>query len=672
MRRVMMKKMFPHLCEPIKIGNVELKNRMVAAPMVGLTATENGYITDRMLELYRQRSQGGFSLVVVEATGVRKESRITARMLLADHPRRQVGLADLASVIHENGAKAAIQLADPGGNADSSWMGVTSWAPSNVSLRPWVAPPKEMTEDEIQYTIDCHVKAAVICRRAGFDMIMIHGAHGFLPHQFMTPYLNRRTDKWGDPALYAMEVIRRMKEKVDCPVYIRISGDDFLGLTPPERIRAFATTYTRDPDRSRGTANLDHMLKIVPLLVEAGSDAIDVSGGTGASMDDYWLIQPLYKKMGVIAYLADAIKKVSKVPVITAGKLMNPRLGESIIANGRADLVALGRASYADTEYPKKVMENRPQEIRMCTACDYCTALMVFGGSTVRCAVNYDLGRMPYEYELQSALRPKKVLVVGGGVAGMEAARVVSLKGHTVVLYEKDSDLGGCITNLATRIPHLNTANLKHIVKWQVQQLDQLGVDLRLGREVTSETIDTEKPDVVILATGARPRVPQDIPGVDRSNVVILDDYLTKKRTDMGMNVAVVGGDHGAEVACSLARDGKKVTLIAKRRRVAGAPYLAARWPLLLDYLRDAGVKILTEAATKNIGDKVVVIVDKGGKEDLIEADTVLLAPARFPNNELAEELKFKVPELYEIGDCVEPKHLQAAIHSACHVARKV
>ena len=667
-----MEKTFSHLCEPIKIGNVELKNRMVASPMVGLLASEDGYVTERMLEIYRQRSEGGFALVVVEATGIRKEARVTARMLLADHPRCQIGLADLASVIHGGGAKAAIQLADPGGNADSSWMGVPSWAPSNVTLRTWVAPPKEMTEDEIEHTIDCYVKSAVICRRAGYDLIMLHGAHGFLIHQFFTPYLNRRTDKWGHPAFYATEVIRRIKEKVDCPVYIRISGDDFLDRTPPERVRAFATTYTTDPDHSRGTATLEHMLKTVPRLVEAGADAIDVSGGTGASMDDYWLIQPLYKPMGVIVYLAEAIKKVAKVPVITAGKLMDPKLCEHIIARGRADIVSFGRVSYADTDFAKKVIENRPKDIRMCTACDYCTAVMVFGMSSTRCAVNYALGRMPYEYELQPATTPKKVLVVGGGVAGMEAARVAFLRGHDVTLYEKENQLGGTIARLASCIPRLYTKNLNNAVKWQVHQLDKLRVKVKLRKKVTPVLVESEKPHVVIIATGARPNVPQDIPGVDQPNVVILDDYLTGKRSDIGMNVAVVGGDNGAEVACSLAKDGKKAILIEKSRRVGRAPYLIARWPLLLDYAREAGVKILTETALKSIKNDGVVVADKEGKEELIKVDTVLLALERVPNNELPEKLKGKVPELYQVGDCVVPKHLQNAIHSAYHTAREI
>jgi len=667
-----MREMFPYLCEPIRIGNVELKNRMVANPMVGLLAGEDGYVTDRLLELYRQRSRGGFALVVVEATAIRRESSVTARMLVADHPRRQIGLGDLASAIHEGGAKAAIQLADPGGNADASWMGTASWAPSNITLRPWVAPPKEMTEEEIEHTIQRYVDAAVICSRAGYDMIMLHGAHGFLIHQFMTPYLNRRTDKWGDSALYAMEVIRRIKEKVDCPVYIRISGDDFLGLTPRERVRAFATTYTSDSDRSRGTANLEHMLKIVPRLVEAGADAIDVSAGTGASMDDYWLIQPIYKKMGVIVYLAEAIRKVVKVPVITAGKLMNPKLCESIIAGGRADIVAFGRVSYADTDFARKIVENRPQDIRMCTACDYCTAVMVFGMSSARCAINYAIGRMPYEYELKPAVNPRKVLVVGGGVAGMEAARVASLRGHRVTLYEKEKELGGCIARLATNIPHLYTSNLNHVVKWQIHELERLKVGLKLGKEVTSELVDLEKPDVIIMASGAGPSVPKGIPGVDKSNVVILDDYLTKKRSDIGMSVAVIGGDNGAEVACSLGRDGKKVTLIEKGKRVGRAPYLLARWPLLLDYLREAGVEILTEATLKSIRDEGVVVADRRGEEHLIKVDTVLLALERVPNNALTEEMKGKVAEVYEVGDCVEPKHLPAAIHSAYRAAQEI
>jgi 2-enoate reductase len=232
--------------------------------------------------------------------------------------------------------------------------------------------------------------------------------------------------------------------------------------------------------------------------------------------------------------------------------------------------------------------------------------------------------------------------------------------------------LGGSIDRLASRIPRLNTRDLNNSVKWLTHQLDKLGIKLELGIEATPEIIQREKPDVVIVATGAGPFVPRDTPGIDQPNVIVLDDYLTGKKTDVGAKVVVVGGHNGAEVACSLAKDGKKVTLIEKSRRIARAPYLIARWPLLLDYIREAGVNTLTHTALKSIVDKGVKITDKDGKEQLIEVDTVILALDRVPNGGLMNKLEGKVPELYQVGDCVEPKHLQNAIHSAYLTAREI
>ena len=389
-------------------------------------------------------------------------------------------------------------------------------------------------------------------------------------------------------------------------------------------------------------------------------------------MDDFWLIQPLYKPRAVIVYLAEAIKKVVKVPVITAGKLMDPRLCENIIARGRADIVAFGRVAYADTDFAKKVINNEPQEIRMCIACDYCTSVMVFGLSGARCAINYNLGRMPYEYGLQPAVEPKNIIVVGGGVAGLEAARVAALRKHQVTLFERGTRLGGTVEKLASRIPKLNTKDLANIVEWQKVQLDKLGVKIELETEVTPDLIRRIKPDVVIIATGARPYIPETVPGISHEKVISLDEYLTGEKTCAGNTIVVVGGDNGAEVAYSLAKEGKQVTLIESSSRIARAPYLRARWPLLVDYLNEAKVTILTETELKSVIEQGVTIIDREGNERMIEADTIIIALKRIPDNDLAKELAGEVAQLHLIGDCVTPENIKNAIHSAYYVAKDI
>jgi len=658
------------LCEPIKIGNVQLKNRMIAQPMGSLLCTEEGNVTDRLREIYRVRARGGFSVVVMEANFIRDSAQVLGRMCNASHPSQGAGLGDIADIIHEEGAKACIQLLDPGGLSDSRWLDVPSWAPSSITNRVWVPPPKEMTEDEIQKTIDCFVQAAARSQNAGFDMIMLHFCHGMLGMQFMTPYTNRRTDKWGDPAAYPMEVIRRVKKQVNIPVYPRISGDDMMDLTPPDRKpRAFANTYALDPNRF-GRATLEHMLKIVPRLIEAGADAIDVSAGNAAAIDDYCVIPPIYKPRGVLVHLAEAIKKVSRVPVITVGRICDPRLAESIIARGKADIVGFGRVAYADTDYAKKVVEGKHEDVRMCIACDICTMQLVFGLGGAKCAVNYSLGKLPYEYELVPTTKPKKVLVVGGGVAGMEAARVAATRGHDVTLYERHEKLGGCVARLASRLPRLNTRDLNNIVKWQIQELQKLDLTIQLGKEVTRDLVKAAKPDIVIVATGAQPFIPENIPGISDEKVIILDEYLTKQKTNIGEIVVVIGGQNGAEVAYSLTRDGKRVILVEASNRITQAPYLRARGPLLQDYLRQASVLTMTETELKSITPEGVVVADKEGQEQTIKADTVLIALERVPDNNLAKQLKGIASELHEIGDCVQPKHIGQALHAGYRIGR--
>jgi 2,4-dienoyl-CoA reductase-like NADH-dependent reductase (Old Yellow Enzyme family)/thioredoxin reductase len=644
--------MFPHLAQPIKIGKLELTNRLTVAPMAHDIATPHpqGYVTQRLLDAYRAKGRGGWGLVMVEATQVSRTYTQFNRMLHISDNSQIGGLAELAAAVKEGGSKVGIQIQHPGWMAPASWNKLQPVAPSNIGLvdlltrEPVV--PRPLTAEEVEESIEEFAAAARRAKMAGFDLVGLHAAHGFLIHEFMSPRFNKRDDKWGEPSAFVIEVVKRVRKAIgpDYPLSIRISGAEYMG---------------------EGDASLELMLKMAPLLVEAGVDCIDVSAGNTIG-SHAWLSQPIYFPRGCIVHLAEAMKKVVSVPVVTAGRINDPILAETIVARGRADIVSFGRGSFADPELARKALEGRVDEIRKCTACELCAI-----GTEEICAVNYDLGKPKSDCELRPADPPKKVMIIGGGVGGMEAARVATLRKHHVTLYDRRPELGGAIAFVASAMPRLNTRDLKNIVDWQTTQLKKLGVRLELGKEVTPELVEKEKPDVVIVATGSRPRIPK-IPGIDKKNVVLLDDYLAKK-LEVGQKVVVLGGHYGVEVAISLVREGKEVTIVEEAAAIAQAPYLSpVRQEALFYLIQEIKLQVLTGTRVKEITDSGVVVIGKEGKERSIEADTVLIALDRLPEDTLAQQLKGKVPEVYEIGDCVRPSHMRNAIHSAGRKSREI
>ncbi|MBI4319257.1 MAG: FAD-dependent oxidoreductase [Chloroflexi bacterium] len=648
--RSSVKMQFPRLVSPIKIGNVEIKNRMVAAPMGAWLGTPDGHVTERLKETYRQRAKGGYGLVTVEATWVRRDGNQMNRMLGIENDSYIGGLNELVEVIHEFGGKASIQLMHSGAVGRKETLGARAMGPSGITLRP-NDEVHVLKEEEIEDLISAFAAAARRARLAGFDLVMLHFAHGLLLQQFHTPFFNRRKDRWGEPTAFGVEVIRRCKEVLgNVPLYIRVSGDDMLKV--------------------EGSADVDHIKKILPAYVEAGAQAIDVSMGQVFTMDS-WTFPPIYRPRGCFMDITEAIKQSVSVPVIGVGRINDPRLAENILERGRADMVAFGRQSYADPEFPRKVIENRPEDIRRCIACDVGCTLRAGLGQTALCAINYEYGRMPWEYEIVKADEPRKIIVVGGGVAGMEFARVAALRGHAVTLYERAADLGGQVTWMSSRIPRLNTRDLRNIVIWLREQLERLPVRILLGAEVARETVASENPDVVVLATGSHPRLP-DIPGVERPGVMTLDTYLIN-RPPMGNRIAVLGGGHGIETAISLAIDGKAVTVVEKSSRtISTVEYLRARRNYVANSLKEKGVTVLTETVVRSIVDGGVQVVSRSGEERLIPADNVIIALDREPNRELLKFLKGEVPVVHTIGDCIEPKTIQHAIHSASALARTI
>lgn len=653
--------MFPHLAQPIRVGRITLNNRLAVAPTCRNIATEHGYVTDRLMDVYRALGKGGWGLVTVEIAAVRADGRNFERMLLIDKDDAVPGLAELAEAIHEGGAKCALQLLHGGRSAPRKLIGTLPVAPSEVRQAPpsagvvgWAAGQpvvecRALSYAEVEEFLEVYARAARRTKEAGFDAVLLHGAHGFLPAQFMSPYFNRRMDLWSDRALFPLRLIERVRKEVGphFTVGMRISGDEFAG---------------------KYGISLEDNLKWAPKFEEAGLDYLDVSAGT--LLTPAWSIQPLYFPRGCITHLAEAIKKVVKIPVVTVGRINDPVLAEKIVADGKADIVAMSRPALADPELAKKALEGRREDIRKCIYCDEgCSRLLVQRG--VQCTLNYAQGRHRYEYELKPAERPKKVLVVGGGVAGMEAARVAAIRRHNVALYEKDGVLGGAVASIASAIPRLYTRESYNAVEWLSTQLHKLEVKIELGTEVTPELVEKLQLEVVVLATGALPLIP-DKPGFKNGNVITVEDYL-KQRRSVGDKVVVLGGQHGSEVAVSLAREGRKVTLVEESDSLAHTPYLfGVRRMVLLGYLSEAKVNVLLRTKVKEIAERNIHFIYPEGKEGVLEADTIILAWGEKPDNRLAQALREKVPELYPVGDCVEPYNIMFAMHSAYRVAREI
>ncbi|MCL5046534.1 MAG: NAD(P)/FAD-dependent oxidoreductase [Actinobacteria bacterium] len=639
--------------DPIRIGKMELKNRFAVAPTVKNMSTEDGYVTTHQLKHYEVEAKGGVGLITTELAFPREDGQVFRKQLGIHNDKAVAGLEELVDTIHKNGAKASCQIGFGGNLSVKEIIGKQPLGASSKGDLGWGSPPRGMTTEEVEEMVQVYVRAALRAKTAGFDAVTLHGCHGSLLIQFMSPYNNDRTDKYADRCLFAVECIREIRKALgpDFPIIYRISSDEFMddigetGITIEE------------------TAN-----DIAPRLVEAGADCIDVSAGRIGITPDH-SFPPLYEPPGVNVRLATAVKEKVNVPVICVGRINDPRLAFKIVEKGQADIVSLCRPIIADPDYVRKAKEGRFDDIRKCIACNYCLDLL-FKNFVVRCAVNAEYGRED-KFAITPAETKKKVLVVGGGVGGMETARVATLRGHQVTLVEKESALGG-MCKLAGAIPNVPTGELNRIVDWETTQLRKLNVDIRLGILATKGLVDEITPDTVVLATGSTDLVP-DIKGANSSNVLRLTDYL-RRRPETGQRVVVLGGDEGAETALSLARDGKNVVLVSENESYASPAYIypyANRAMPLKRMLNQAGVRVVRRSKVIEITSSGVRL-ERDGQQEILEADTVILAFGRKPNKGLQEELSGTNREIYELGDCLEPKSVAHVIDQAAWIGRAI
>ena len=646
----------PKIFEPVTIGKVELKNRISSAPCLMSYCTPEGYVTSRMVRHYRTLAQGGAGLITVGVHFLHSRARVwpgqekmgtqSNRSLIADDTYIP-GLRQLADAIHQGGAKASLQICHTGKYSEAEIVS----APSDTN--PFLMRPdqkiKEMTIEEIDKEIENYVRASRRIKEAGFDAVTIHGAHGFLPQQFMSPYSNIREDKYGkDRMLFSVELVQRMRAEVgpEFSIIFRMSGEERLEEVGKQGYTA------------------EDLKDIAPRLEEAGVDCLDVS--IGVPEVAWTAFQPHYYPRGCILYLAEAVKKLVKIPVIGVGRINDPDVAAEAIEEGKCDIISLGRQLIADPEFPKKMLEDRPEDINRCLACMHC---IEHSGAGVECAVNPACGREE-EYEIKSVPEEyrKRVLVAGGGPGGMETARMARLRGHNVTLYEKSDRLGGQLL-IAYVAP--GKEEMRNPIDYLSGQLEKLGVNVILGQEVTGDIVKKEKPDVVVVATGSSQFKPK-IKGIERDNVVMAGDVLSGK-VKVKDRVVVIGGELvGCEVADFLAEKGKTVTVARRGKEMAEKmnPFVRV---LLLRRLNELNVEMLTEVEYLEVTEEGLRLLDQDKSEKLVKADHVILAAGSKPNRELFQELKHLTAEqIYEVGDCVEPRMLWNAIHEGDRVARSL
>ena len=646
-----MKRKYPHLSSPLKIGNVTLRNRMVSAPMAFPDITAEGHVTKEAAAFYELRAKGGAAAVTLSECIV----HIETGMSHTNHINLQsqgvlAGLTETARSVKRHGALANIELSHGGKYAEvdiakefkKKKNKKIKYGPS-AEILPDGFVVKEMPKKLIREIAEAFGQGAALAKSAGFDMVFVHGGHGWLIQQFFSPATNKRKDEYGgsveNRARLAIEVLDSIRAAVGpgFPIEFRMSAEEHI-------------------PGGYGIIDAIQFAK----LIESRINLLHVS--TGAHENSFGITHPsMFMDRGCNVHLAAEIKKHVSVPVACIGALNDPAHMEEIIASGKADVIEMARALLADPYLPKKIMLGHDDEIVKCIRCYTCLAERVHTQTRI-CSVNPVIGR---EYESRfeiPAAAPKKVLVAGGGPGGMKAAITAANRGHKVILFEKSSELGGAL-KCERKISFKK--DLYGLIKSLELQMTQAGVEIRLNTELTQELAESEAPDVLVLAVGSAPVLPS-IPGIDGRNVVLAnsisgDDITVGKRA-----VILGGGLVGCETAVHLAQESRDVTIIEMMKDVAMDANARYR-PVLLEMLAKLNVRIETGMKGVRVTDKGLVCADAQGRETLFEADTIICAVGQRPLREVVDNLLDAAPEVVQVGDCVKPQRVTEALYRGYH-----
>jgi 2,4-dienoyl-CoA reductase-like NADH-dependent reductase (Old Yellow Enzyme family)/thioredoxin reductase len=625
------------LLAPLQIGPLWLKNRVVMPPM-GTGLDDDGLMNDAAIAYYRRRAEGGVGTVIVEALLVDPATEGPEPRI--DLPDCLPGLTRLVEELRASEVTVGAQLLHPGRQVLSGRL----VGPSAIPINSVAPTPNELTTPEIEQIVEYFADGAARAQLAGFDFVEIHGAHGYLPSDFLSPLANARNDEYGgdleDRARFPCEIVRAIVARCgeELPVFYRISGDEGLP----------------------GGIVIEDAIAASQLLEAEGAACISVTAGNWRSLQV--TLAPMFVPRGHLMKLAGQMRRSVGIPVIAVGRLDDPADARHAISAGYADLVAVGRGLIAEPDWTAKVAAGLEADVRPCISCNACVELVGSGGE-VRCAVNPEVGR-DHTWRVLAAEHPRRVAVVGSGPAGLEAARLARLRGHEVSLWESDDQLGGKL-EAAASAP--SKGDVLRFRDYEVRTIEQLGVNVHVGVHVTRDVIDTENPDVVVVATGAGALMPP-IPGLDGEGVhdaqaLILGDVPVES----GQRVAVIGGSAtGCETAEFLVARGAEVTIL-EMAGVIGTGIESITRRYLLRELRTAGVTLLTGARVVSVsGNTVSYVLDD--QEHRLEVDFVAVAVGWRPRGRtLGEALGDR--EVVLVGDAMRPADFVAAVNAGADAA---
>jgi 2,4-dienoyl-CoA reductase (NADPH2) len=687
---------FKRLMEPGYIGRVHTRNRIIKTAAGTGLIEKDGTVGETMKGFYETMAKGGVGLLIFEYCSV-EYPRGTLRQWYAAHLSDDMFIpsySELVNVVHKHGCPFFMQLMHSG-----PWYQANMWsdgpgdrvAPSEFTKDELPAglftPTRELSTTEIEEIIDTFAKAAERAQKAGFDGVEINGSHYHLINAFLSRFWNRRHDTYGCDSLenrarFMCNIIREVKKRC---------GKDY-----PVTALFNAVEYGIE----NGTT-LAEAKRFAQLLQEAGADAIQVRAAgygpfSGILHVDRFFYPELPKELmvkeldwsrkgkGVVVPLGAAIKEAVSVPVFLASRL-DPKFGEEVLRQGRLDFIGMTRRLFADPELPNKVTAGNLEDIAPCSGCNYCWHLRALVDSPLRCRINAALGR-EREYEIKPTAKKKKVLIVGGGPAGMEAARVAALRGHEVTLYEKETKLGG-LMRLAAMVKEIEIESILDTIRYFRTQLTKLGVTTKLGKEVNLSVIEEVKPDVLILAAGGAPSIPA-IPGINNRKVIDnaklhrtlkfymkffgpkLLERLTRLWMPVGKRVVIIGGAlQGCQLAEFLVKRGRKVTIVDTAEKL-GEGMLSDDPDRLFKWLSKKGATMLTQVKYEEITGEGLVITTKDGVRHALEADTIITALPLQPGANLLKNLEEKIPEVHRIGDYREPGYMYDAIADGSRIGR--
>ncbi len=638
---------FDNLFSPIRIGNMELSNRVVMPPMGTLLGNPDGTVSEEVIAYLKRRAEGGPGLIMTEIVGVHPNGLSINSQLSAYDDRFIPGLKRLVDVAHERGIKIAMQIHHAGRESLFMLAEGKAIGPSAIPSLIYGIPPREMTEEDIGEIIRAFGSAAHRAREAGFDAVEVHGAHGYLLTQFLSELSNQRTDGYGgsmkNRARFITEILAEVRKVVgeDFPISLRLSVDECI----------------------KGGYTARDIQPILPDFVRAGADMIHASFGTHGSPGGI-TSAPVEYEPGFNAWLAREVKETVNVPVIAVGRFTEPALADAVIARNDADLVAFGRQFLADPDFLTKAKDGRSEDICTCIACNQgCIERLMLGEGKIRCAINPETGQETI-YPKGPAAKPHKVWVVGAGPGGLTAAHEAARLGHDVTLFEEKSETGGLV-RLGSKAPFKKAYG--EWIEWLTRETEKRGVKILTNTAVSDEMIRENRPETVILATGGKPIVP-DIPGIDLENVCDALEILAGDEKP-GNNVVVLGGGQtGMEVADFAASKGSSVTIVEMLKR-SPVMKLTSHGYMLHRRVRESGCTLLLNTRVTKIEKDSVMIESEGEGRTLSPVDQVIVAAGIEPRDILAKTLKEENIAHFIIGDAKKARRIMEATDEGAKAA---